>query len=41
MKVLDCTHSMNAKNKFDSKIIEEGWNAGNDMTQNYYEDNKD
>ena len=41
LAVLDSAYGMNAKCKFDHKVIEEGWNASNQITQAYYEENND
>ena len=40
-EVLECAHGVAAKNKFDSIVIMEGWHAENDLTQTYYDENKD
>ena len=32
---------MMAKHKFDTKVIEDGWNACSDITKEYYLENKD
>ena len=36
-----CAQGACTRQKFDSKVIEEGWLAANDITQTYYEENKD
>ena len=41
LEVTDHAHGMMAKSKFDTIVIEEGWLAANDITQSYYEENKD
>jgi hypothetical protein len=32
---------MTGKHRFEKKVVEEGWLAANNKTQEYYEENKD